>query len=226
MDPMLSNGLAILEVAWVNILLSGDNAVVIALACRSLPQVQRRWGIILGSGAAIVLRIVFAFIVTWLMTVPYLQAVGGALLLWIAISLARGDDSGNHDIKAPETLWHAVGTIAVADAAMSLDNVIAIAAIARDNYWLFIFGLILSIPLIVVGATLITALLTRFPILVWAGAAVLGFIAGEMIADDAAILANFGLTHSWQLHYAAAIAGTALVVAAAYILRQRERRIA
>jgi YjbE family integral membrane protein len=226
MDLTLTYVLAILEVAWINILLSGDNAVVIALACRSLPEKLRRWGIILGSGAAIALRIIFAFVVTWLMAIPYLQAVGGALLLWIAISLARGGGEDNHDVKAHESLWHAVGTIAIADAAMSLDNVIAIAAIARDDYWLFILGLVLSIPLIVVGATLITNLLNKFPILVWAGAALLGFIAGEMIADDTALLANFGVTHNWPLHYAAAIAGALAVVVISYALRRRAESLA
>jgi YjbE family integral membrane protein len=226
MELSLTYVLAILEVAWINILLSGDNAVVIALACRSLPENLRRWGIILGSGAAIALRIGFAFVVTWLMAVPYLQAVGGALLLWIAISLARGGSDDNHNVKAHESLWHAVGTIAVADAAMSLDNVIAIAAIARDDYWLFVFGLVLSIPLIVVGATLITKLLSKFPILVWAGAALLGFIAGEMIADDTALLAHFGTSPNWFNHYGAATAGAAIVVLAAYVLRQKEGQTA
>jgi YjbE family integral membrane protein len=225
MDLSLPYVLAILEVAWINILLSGDNAVVIALACRSLPENLRRWGIILGSGAAIALRIGFAFVVTWLMSVPYLQAVGGALLLWIAISLARGGDD-NHNVKAHESLWHAVGTIAVADAAMSLDNVIAIAAIAREDYWLFIFGLILSIPLIVVGATLITNLLKRFPLLVWAGAALLGFIAGEMIADDTFLLSHFGTSPNWYNHYGAAIAGAVVVMVISYALRRRAERFA
>lgn len=226
MDSTLSYILAILEVAWINILLSGDNAVVIALACRSLPENIRRWGIILGSGAAIALRIIFAFVVTWLMSIPYLQAVGGALLLWIAISLARGGGDDNHDVQAHESLWHAVGTIAVADAAMSLDNIIAIAAIARDQYWLFIFGLVLSIPLIVVGATLITNLLKKFPLLVWAGAALLGFIAGEMIADDTFLLAHFGTAPNWYNHYGAAVAGALLVVAVSYALRRRAEKFA
>ena len=224
MTDTLTYGLKILEVAWINILLSGDNAIVIAMACRSLPDNIRQWGIISGSAAAIVLRIIFAFIVTWLMRVPYLQAVGGVLLLWIAVSLASGGDDDGHEVKAHSSLWNAVGTIAVADAAMSLDNVLAIAAIARDDYWLFIFGLILSIPLIVVGATVITKLLSRLPILIWAGAALLGMIAGEMIADDPKVLAFLGLEHSNLLHYGAAAAFAGLVVVVAYILKRREQQ--
>jgi YjbE family integral membrane protein len=214
----------ILGVAWVNILLSGDNAIVIALACRGLPDNQRRIGVWAGSGAAIALRILFAFVITWLLDIPYLQAVGGALLIWIAIQLARGGSEDEQDVKAHASLWAAVGTIAVADAAMSLDNVIAIAAIARDDYWLFIFGLVLSIPLIVVGASLISALLGRFPVLVWAGSALLGLLAGEMIADDAALLGLFKLEHNAALHYGAAVAGAILVTLIAWQLARRDAR--
>jgi YjbE family integral membrane protein len=218
--------LQILEVAWVNILLSGDNAIVIALACQGLPDKQRRIGIWAGSAAAIALRILFAFIVTWLLNIPYLQAVGGALLIWIAIQLAQGGGEDEKDVKAHTSLWAAVGTIAVADAAMSLDNVIAIAAIARDEYWMFIFGLVLSIPLIVVGASLISALLSRFPLLVWAGSALLGLLAGEMIADDKALLGLFKLEHSATLHYGAAVAGAILVTLASWWLTRRDAQAA
>jgi len=224
MDTGFSYFLSILEVAWINVLLSGDNAVVIAMACRQLPPVTRRWGIALGSAAAIALRIVFAFLVSRLMAIPYLQAVGGLLLLWIAISLASGSDDDDHDITAHHSLWGAVGTIAVADAAMSLDNVVAIAAVAKGDYWLFIIGLVLSIPLIVVGASLITSLLSRFPLLVWAGAALLGFIAGEMIADDEGLLQKLGATHTVPLHYGAAAAGMLFVLAVAWFLRHRKHR--
>src|SRR4051794_9088537 len=119
--------LAIGEVAWINILLSGDNAVVIAMACRSLPDNQRRLGVALGAGAAVLLRIVFAVVISWLLSVPFLKAIGGVMLLWIAISLARGQSEDDRKIESSERFWRAVGTIAVADAAMSLDNVIAIA---------------------------------------------------------------------------------------------------
>ena len=213
--------LAILEVAWINVLLSGDNAVVIALACRSLPDAQRRLGILLGSGAAIVLRIVFAFMVTWLMAVPFLQAAGGGLLLWIAVGLGRGGDD-DHQVKAHETLWHAVGTIALADMAMSLDNVVAIAAVARGDHWLFICGLVLSIPLIVVGASLISGILRKFPVLVWAGAALLGWVAGEMIGDDPALLQRLGLEGTTAVHFGSAAIVAALVLLAAAWLKRRD----
>ena len=213
--------LAILEVAWINVLLSGDNAVVIALACRSLSAPERRWGILLGSGAAIALRIVFALMITRLMAVPYLQAAGGALLLWIAVTLIRGSDD-NHNVKAHDNLWRAVGTIAVADMAMSLDNVVAIAAVARGDHWLFIAGLVLSIPLIVAGASLISGFLEKFPILVWAGGALLGWVAGEMIGDDQALLALLGLSHTALVHFGSAALGTALALAAGWMLRRRD----
>ncbi|MBI2718775.1 MAG: TerC family protein [Rhizobiales bacterium] len=212
--------LSIVEVAWINILLSGDNAVVIALACRSLPDRLRRWGILLGSAAAIALRIGFAFMVTWLMAVPYLQAAGGVLLLWIAASLTNGEDAA-HSVKAHENLWRAVGTIAVADMAMSLDNVVAIAAVARGNHWLFIFGLVLSIPLIVVGASLISGILEKWPVLVWAGAAILGWVAGQMIGDDPALLLRLGLEQSSFVHFGSAALGGAAVLLAGFWLKRR-----
>ena len=213
--------LAILEVGWINVLLSGDNAVVIALACRSLGARERRWGILLGSGAAIALRIIFALMVSWLMAVPFLQAAGGVLLLWIAAMLIRGSND-DHNVKAHDTLWRAVGTIAVADMAMSLDNVVAIAAVARGDHWLFIIGLVLSIPLIVAGASLISGVLEKFPLLVWAGGALLGWVAGEMIGDDQALLALAGLSHTHAVHYGSAALGTIVAVVLGWLLSQRE----
>ena len=213
--------LAILEVAWINILLSGDNAVVIALACRSLPDGERRMGMFLGSGVAIALRILFAFMVTRLMAIPFLQAAGGGLLLWIAAALVRGSDD-DHNVKAHDNLWRAVGTIAVADMAMSLDNVVAIAAVARGDHWLFICGLILSIPLIVAGASAISALLQKFPILVWAGGALLGWVAGEMIGDDEALLAALNLSHTSAVHFGSAVLGAAAASAAGWLFRRSD----
>lgn len=218
--------LPILQIVWVDLLLSGDNAIVIALACRSLPPEQRRTGIILGTGAAIGLRIFFAFIISQLLAIPFLQVLGGVLLLWIAIKLARGESAEEHNIPAADKLWKAVKTIAIADAAMSLDNVVAIAAIAKDNYWLFIFGLALSIPLIMAGATLITNMIARFPIIVWAGAALLGWIAGEMIAGDEKALAMLGFVIHGAGHYIAAGLGAAFVVAAAWWLKRRDEAAA
>ncbi len=208
--------LAIAQIIWIDLLLSGDNAVVIAMACRSLPQQQRRIGILLGAGAAVGLRIIFAFIITQVLGVPFLKAFGGLLLVWIAVKLMCGEEHAEPNITASNRLWQAVGTIAVADAVMSLDNVVAIAAIAREDYSLFIFGLVLSVPLIVVGASIITGIIARYPIFVWAGAALLGWIAGEMIISDTAAFAKLGIEVPHGLHYVAATTGVALVLALGY----------
>ena len=177
-----------LQIIWIDLLLSGDNAVVIALAVRSLPEKQRKVGILLGAGAAVGLRIIFAVVVTYLLAVPFLKVVGALLLFWIAIKLAKGEEEAHSDIEASDNLWKAVRTIAIADAVMSLDNVLAIAAAARGHFELFIFGLLLTIPLIVYGARLLSTVLERFPILIWLGAALLGWIAGEMLLGDLAVL--------------------------------------
>jgi YjbE family integral membrane protein len=212
--------LAVGQIIWIDLLLSGDNAVVIAMACRSLPEKQRRLGILLGAGAAIGLRIFFAFIITQILGVPFLKALGGILLVWIAIKLIMGEEHHGKEIASTDRLWKAVGTIAVADAVMSLDNVVAIAAIAREDYSLFIFGLALSVPLIVVGASVITSIITRYPIFVWAGAALLGWVAGEMIISDTAAFAKLGIDVPHGLHYAAATAGAVLVVALGYVFKR------
>jgi YjbE family integral membrane protein len=178
--------LQVLQIVWIDLLLSGDNAVVIAMACRSLPQEQRRWGIILGAGAAVLLRIVFAAVIVQLLALPYVHVVGGLLLLWIAVQLAL-DDHAAHKVKARSSLFGAVATIVIADGVMSLDNVVAIAGASRGSLELMIFGLLLSVPLIVFGSTLLLKLLDRFPIIAWGGAALLGWIAGEMIAAEPSV---------------------------------------
>ncbi len=209
--------IAVLQIVWIDILLSGDNAVVIAMACRSLPERQRRLGILLGAGTAVALRIAFALVVSTLLGVPFLRILGGVLLLWIAVKLVAGEDDAAHDLGQSHTLWKAVRTIAIADAVMSLDNVVAIAAASKGHPELFVLGLLLSIPLIVAGASLITSLIQRFPAVVWAGAALLGWIAGEMIVTDPFLadrVAGFGAV----AHHAAAAAGAVLVVAVGYVL--------
>ena len=178
---------ALLKIMWINILLSGDNAVVIAMACRGLPPRQRLWGMVLGAGVAVLLRIVFTGVVASLMLLPYLKLIGGIALFYIAAKLLVPDDPDEDEVEAVEHLWRAVRIVAIADIIMSLDNVIAIAAAAQGNMALLVIGLAISIPLIVAGAALIMALLDRFPILVWAGAALLGWIVGEVIATDPAI---------------------------------------
>ncbi len=178
---------SIAKIIGINIILSGDNAVVIALACRGLPPKQRMYGILLGAGAAIVLRIIFTVIVNQLLGIPYLKLIGGLLLFWIAVKLVIHEEASEDSVGSGSNLWEAVKIVAIADIVMSLDNVLAIAAAAGGDLSLIIFGLIISIPLVVGGATLITNLLTRYPILVWAGAALLGWVAGELLATDPAL---------------------------------------
>jgi YjbE family integral membrane protein len=176
--------LAALKIIGVNIILSGDNAVVIALACRSLPRRQRMVGILLGAGAAVVLRILFTLVVQQLLDLPLLKLGGGLLLFWIAVKLLMSEEASEDGVASGSNLWEAVKIVALADIVMSLDNVLAIAAAAGGDSMLIIFGLVISIPLVIGGSTLIMGLLTRFPVLVWAGAALLGWIAGELIATE------------------------------------------
>lgn len=219
MDVSPAYALAVGQIIWIDLLLSGDNAVVIALACRSLPDEQRRWGILLGTGAAVGLRILFALVISQVLLVPFLKALGGVLLLWIAVKLLRGEGEGEHNIAASKKLWQAVRTVAMADAVMSLDNVVAVSAASRGDYWLFIFGLAVSIPLIVVGATLITGVMKRWPVIIWAGAALLGWIAGEMISGDPG-LAAYGVPN----REASAVIGALLVVGIGWWLRRQAVR--
>jgi YjbE family integral membrane protein len=184
MDPAATAfWLPLLEIIWINILLSGDNALVIALACRSLPDRQRTLGVILGSGAAVALRVVFTVLVVELLGLPFVKIAGGVLLLWIAVRLA-GAEEPQKEVRPANTLWSAIRIIAVADAVMSLDNMIAVAAAAKGSKLLILLGLALSIPLLVFGSTLALALFNRFPVLVWAGAVLLGWIAGNLIGTD------------------------------------------
>ncbi len=178
---------AVGKIIWINILLSGDNALVIALACRGLQPRHRLWGMVFGAGAAVLLRIIFTGVVATLMGLPFLKLAGGLALLFIAAKLVVPDNEGEGEVDAASHLWHAVQIVVVADIVMSLDNVIAVAAAAAGSVPLLILGLAISVPLIVAGAALIMALLTRLPVLVWAGAALLGWIAGEVIATDPGI---------------------------------------
>ena len=174
---------ALWKIIIANIILSGDNAVVIAMACHNLSDKYRRPAIIFGSAGAIVLRIVFCAVIGLLLSIPYLKLVGGALLFWIGIKLVVQEEEGA-DIKAHDNIWAAVWTIIVADAVMSLDNAIAIAAAARGDFTLIVIGLVISIPIIIIGATLISKVLDRFPWLGLVGAGLIGWIAGEVMAGD------------------------------------------
>ena len=178
--------LAVGKIIWINVLLSGDNALVIAMACRSLAPRQRLWGMVIGAGIAVVLLIVFTGVVATLMVLPYLKLFGGLALLWIAARLLVPEDEGD-DVAAGTSLWHAVRIVVIADIVMSLDNVIAVAAAANGELSLLILGLAISIPMIIAGAALIMMVLDRFPILVWLGATLLGWIAGGVIATDPAV---------------------------------------
>jgi YjbE family integral membrane protein len=181
--------ISVLEIIWINVLLSGDNAIVIALACRRLPSRQRTVGIVLGTVVALLLRLAFASIVVTLMFIPYVKIAGGAALFWIAMKLLGPSEESSGETAAPtEGVWRAIMVIAIADVVMSLDNVIAVAAAADGNIALLVFGLAISVPAIVGGATIIAAAINHFPIIVWAGAALLGWIAGDVLASDPVIV--------------------------------------
>ncbi len=177
--------LAAVQIMGINILLSGDNAVVIALACRDLPPKERFWGMVLGAGVAAVLLIVFTGIVATLMKLPFLKLAGGLALFWVAIKLVAPQAHDAEDTpEAIQDLWRAVRVVVVANIVMSLDNVIAVAAAAKGNYLLLGLGLAVSIPVVIAGSALFLAILERFPIVVWGGGALLGWIAGGLLPDD------------------------------------------
>ena len=185
---------AVGKIIWINVLLSGDNALVIAMACRGLAPKQRLWGMILGAAAAVILRIIFTGIVASLMELPYLKLIGGLALIVIAAKLLVPEAEDEEGVQSASHLWAAVQIVVVADIVMSLDNVIAVAAAANGSVPLLILGLAISVPLIVAGAALIMAALERLPILIWLGAALLGWIAGDVIATDPAIAPFAGAT--------------------------------
>lgn len=179
--------IGLLQIIGIDIVLSGDNALVIALACRSLPPEQRKWGILLGTGVAIVLRIAFAVAIVYVLMVPLVKFVGALLLVWIAVKLLTPEmeaKPGHADGKEAANLWDAIKIVAVADAVMSLDNVIAVAAAAKGSVVLLALGIAIAIPLMVVGSAMMLWLLDRFPLLVMAGSGLLGWIAGELLVHD------------------------------------------
>src|SRR5436190_18548637 len=226
--------IAALQIIGVNIILSGDNAVVIAMACLSLPLRQRLWGMILGAGVAVLLRVVFTLVVAQAMTYPFLKLVGGALLFWVAIKLVTEDADEEAEMEAGETLWRAVRIVVIADIVMSLDNVIAIAAAAEIaaaavdpahaaaiKATLIIFGLATSVPLIIAGSAILMALLHRFRVLVWGGGALLGWVAGDIMSTDPMVVAFFGAAAD-QLHtWGGRIGSLIAVCAGLWIVRRR-----
>ena len=211
--------IGLVKIIWINIILSGDNAVVIALAARSLPSHQQRQAVFLGSGAAVVLRIALTVVAAWLLAMPYLQIVGGLLLLWIGVQLLADEDEGKGEAKEYGSMVAAVRTILIADLVMSLDNVIAVAAAAKGSMLLLILGLAISIPLVIFGSTLMIKLMERFPVIVLAGAALIGWVGGETIVDDSALRA-MREGNPW-LHYVGAALGAAIVVLIGKALQAR-----
>jgi len=211
---MLQNAdfwIGLMKIIWINIILSGDNAVVIALAARSLPEHQQRQAILFGSGAAVVLRIALTVVAAALLELSYLQIIGGVLLLYIGAQLLSEDGDEDEGEVEKASLFAAIRTILIADIVMSLDNVIAVAAAAKGNMTLLILGLAISIPMVVFGSALMIKLMTRFPIIVTFGACLIGWVGGETIASDVA-LREFSADNPW-LHYTAATVGALAVLA-------------
>jgi len=211
--------IGLLKIIWINIILSGDNAVVIALAARSLPPEQQKKAVLFGSGAAVVLRIVLTVVAAQLLALPYLQLVGGALLLWIGIQLLGDHHEGEGEAKEYGSLMAAVRTILIADLVMSLDNVIAVAAAAKGSTTLLILGLAISIPLVIFGSTLMIRLMERFPIVVTFGAGLIGWVGGETMISDNVLVSTVEGAH-W-LHYAGPVLGAAAVLGVGTLLARR-----
>ncbi len=218
--------LAAVQIMGINILLSGDNAVVIALAVRALPPKERFWGMVLGAGAAAVLLILFTGIVATLMQLPYLKLAGGLALFWVAVKLVTPQAHDAEDTpEAVEDLWRAVRVVVVANIVMSLDNVIAVAAAAKGNYFLLGLGLAVSIPVVIAGSALFLAIIERFPIVVWGGGALLGWIAGGLLPEDPVIAQYFSEATAEMLDIVCGIAGAIFVVLMGlYLVKSRRLR--
>jgi YjbE family integral membrane protein len=231
--------LAALKIIFVNIILSGDNAVVIAMACLTLPPKQRLWGMILGAGVAVLLRVIFTLVIAQAMTYPFLKLIGGALLFYVATKLVTEDADGDEGgVEGAQTLWRAVRIVAIADIVMSLDNVIAIAATAEIaaaqvdlvhaasiKATLIIFGLATSVPLIVAGSAILMALLERYRVLVWGGGALLGWVAGDVMVTDPALNSWFSEAVLHQLHIWGGPVGGFIVLGLGYIIVGKHRRL-
>ena len=214
--------LAVLQIIIIDILLGGDNAVVIALACRSLPEKQRKVGIFWGVAGAIILRVILTIFAVTLLAIPYLKITGAALLLWIGIKLILPQDDGGHEVDASTTLMGAIKTIIIADFVMSLDNVIAVAAAAKDSWLLIVFGLLVSIPIIVWCSQLVLKLMEKWPVVITLGGALLGYIAGDMLVRDPAIIDSVKHAAAWMIDYhVAGMIGAVLVVIVGKIIGRR-----
>ena len=223
------------KIIWVNLLLSGDNAVVIALAARSLPARQQKLAVFWGAGAAVVMRVILTVFAVALLTLPWLKIVGGVLLLWIGVKLLAPDE-GDEEVASSDNLWQAIKTILIADLVMSLDNVLAVAAaadsaaptadLAAMKYTLLVLGLAISIPIVIFGSTLMLKLMERWPVIITLGGALLGWIAGEMMVTDPAIDTwvehNAAWLETWRV---AAIVGAVIVyVVGTLLVKRKEAR--
>jgi len=211
------------SIILANIVLSGDNAVVIAMAARTLKPEQRGKAIFWGSAAAIVMRIVLTIVAIQLLALPYLKIIGAILLVYIGVDLLSAEEEGDDHGKEINSLGAAIRTILIADLVMSLDNVLAVAAAAKGNLPLLVLGLLVSIPLIVFGATLLTKVMERFPIIITIGAALLGFLAGEMLLTDPAVTAQFGAIPEHTVTVGGLV-GAVLVVALGTYLTKRQQK--
>jgi YjbE family integral membrane protein len=200
----------LLKIIWINILLSGDNAVVIALAARGLPPHQQKQAIMFGSGAAVVLRIGLTIVAAWLLELQGLQIIGGILLLWIGAQLLADEEESDEEAKEHANMMSAVRTILIADLVMSLDNVIGVAAAAKGDQVLLILGLAISIPLVIFGSSMMIKLMERFPAIITAGAALIGWVGGETVASDV-LLRDFSAANPW-FHMASAAVGALIVI--------------
>jgi YjbE family integral membrane protein len=211
--------IALVKIIWINIILSGDNAVVIALAARALPPELQKKAIFFGSAAAVVMRIALTVVAVQLLALSFLQIVGGLLLLWIGVQLLSEDEEGEAGAVEQSGMLAAIRTILIADLVMSLDNVIAVAAAAKGSMVLLIAGLAISIPLVIFGSTLMIKLMGRYPVIVTLGAALIGWVGGETIASDV-VLHDLVAATPW-IHYAAAAMGAVLVIALGKMLQKR-----
>lgn len=211
--------IGLVKIIWINIILSGDNAVVIALAARSLPPQQQRKAIFWGTAAAVILRVALTVVAAKLLELPYLQIVGGVLLVWIGVQLLSDADDGSGEEKHHGSLFSAIRTILIADLIMSLDNVIGVAAAANGNIPLLVIGLAIAIPIVIFGSTLMIKLMERFPVIVTIGAGLIGWVAGEAIVSDRVLRDSFP-SHSVSF-YLAAIVGAVFVIGLGKFLQRR-----
>lgn len=213
--------IAVMQIIAIDIVLGGDNAVVIALACRRLPEKQRKLGIFWGAFGAISLRVVLIFFALTLLAIPYLKIGGAVLLIWIGIKLLQPEPQGSHEIDASTTLIGAIKTIIVADAVMSLDNVIAIAGAAKDEIGLVIFGLVISVPIIVWGSQLVMKVMDRHPVTIVIGAGLLGWIAGDMVVTDV-VTKEWVNTQAKYMHWIAPVMAALFVIVVGKMLAARQ----